>query len=196
MNYYYKVGAGILALCCLAGCGGNREPEHTALVRVLGVDGDEGGITLTAAAEKMPGESGAGGLFTGYGSDLGRARRALEESGERFPATTHTTQLLVGEGTELYPLLRDCVETRETGYRATVWLTEGSAEELIRTEGCIGRLEILEGADGGASCSVLDALAALEEWGRVTLPVLGAEEGVLCREGDRVETRPGGQHGA
>ncbi len=179
-----------VAMCaglCLLLCGCEllpypRELEDTMLVRVLGVDWTDGGVTLTAADVPEEGEQAAGQVLTAAGATLEESRQALKEQGEEYVALTHVTQLVVGAESDLRAVLEAALAQREIGQTATVWLSQdGPAKDLLeQVGGGAKRLTSLElNADELDPRTVLDALAQLEQDGQVALPTLTAADGAL-----------------
>lgn len=179
-----------MAICtalCLLLCGCEllpypRELEDTMLVRVLGVDWTDEGVTLTAADVPEGGEQTAGEVLTAAGSTLEESRQTLKEQGEEYVALTHVTQLVVGAESDLRAVLEAALAQREIGQTATVWLAQdGPAKELLeQVGGGAKRLTSLElNADELEARTVLDALAQLEQDGQVALPALTVANGAL-----------------
>lgn len=172
----------LLPLVLLTGCQAlpfDRELESTMLVQVLGVDWVGEQVTLTAVA--APTEDGKEPILSASGADLDQAKTALKGSGEDYVALTHVTQLVVGEGTDLYALLEAALLEPETGQGATVWLVEeGSAQQLLtEAQGVAKRLSSIELNNGISPVTVLQGLMELEEMGETRLPTLALEEDVL-----------------
>lgn len=176
-----------LALCLpllflLGGCQAipyPRELESTLLVRVLGVDWDKDGVTLTAA--ELPEEGTPAVLLTAWGRDFESCLQELKEAGEEYVALTHVTQILVGEESELEEVLLAALEQKEVGQSATVWRTEGSARALMElTGGGARRLTSLElNRLGLKTQAVLEVLSQIEETGWAALPRLELQNGIL-----------------
>ncbi len=186
------------ALLLLSGCAAPsltgllpyaREIEDMELVRTLGVDAAEEGVTVTAAAGGADGETGTASA----GADtVSAAVLAMQVQGESYLYFGHVGQLLLGEdlarrGVEeaLDYTLRDVEMRLET---ALYLVRDGTAAEAL--EGAEGsapdRLEAL--ADGtGLSAdtmtrSVKDVLADLADRGASFVPALAAD-GALTAAG-------------
>ncbi|MEG0441882.1 MAG: hypothetical protein RR544_06240 [Oscillospiraceae bacterium] len=178
---------GGLALCflLLTGCGG-REPENTILVRILAVDRVETGLRLTAYSGVQDLGETPGVCLTGEGDSLEEALKTLRTKGNGYPSLTHMTQLVVGEGVALEPLLESLVTGRETGYSATLWQVTGTAAEVLAgAKTPVERLEALEKNGGAQPPNILDGLVSLRREGQVSLPVLLPAGEDLARGGDR-----------
>ena len=156
-----------------------RELESTVLVRVLGVDLTGDGLILTAA--DIPGEGKEVTLLSVEGEDFEEGVQNLKEAGEEYVALTHVTQIIVGEESDLYPVMEAALLQREVGQAATVWRAKGSARELMeRVNGGAKRLTSLElNVAGLQTATVLEVLAGLEKGKRVELPYLTENEGTL-----------------
>lgn len=156
-----------------------RELESTVLMRVMGIDiiGDR--LILTAA--DIPEEGKEVTLLSAEGTDFEESVQKLKEAGEEYVALTHVTQIVVGEGSDLRPVLEAALLQREVGQAATVWRAEGRAGELMEgVNGGAKRLTALElNTAGLKTATVLEALAQMEERGRVELLRLGQREGIL-----------------
>lgn len=163
----------------LTGCGG-QELSNVSLVRTLGVDG-AGPVVVTAIA----GTEEERALFYATGEDIMEAQAVLETLGTERLAVTHVGQVVLGE-TASAETLWDEVVHRDSGYGATVWLTEkGSAYGLLAdADDPAGRLKHLE-ESGAAAPSLLEAVSALAREGRITLPVIGIRDGEIEITGER-----------
>ena len=178
---------GGLALCflLLTGCAG-REPENTILVRILAVDRVETGLRLTAYSGVQDLGKTPGVCLVGEGDSLEGALKALRTKGNGYPSLTHMTQLVVGEGVALEPLLAGLVTGRETGYSATLWRVSGGAAEILAgAKTPVERLEALEKSGGTPPPNILDGLVCLAREGQVSLPILLPAGDDLARGGDR-----------
>lgn len=153
---------------------------NVSLVRTLGVDG-AGPVTVTAVA----GAEEERELFCCGGEDVIAAQKTLETLGTERLAVTHVGQLVLGE-TAAVRTLWDEVVHRDSGYGATVWLTEkGSAYGLLSgADDPAGRLKHLE-ESGVAAPSLMEAVSALAREGRVTVPVVGLRDGEIQITGER-----------
>lgn len=167
------------ALLLLTGCGG-QELANVSLVRTLGVDG-AGPVAVTAVA----GAEEERALFCCGGEDVIAAQKTLETLGTERLAVTHVGQVVLGETAEAR-VLWDEVVHRDSGYGATVWLTEtGSAYDLLAgADDPAGRLRHLE-ESGAAAPSLLEAVSALARDGQVALPVIGVRNGEIEITGER-----------
>jgi len=156
-----------------------RELESTVLVRVLGVDLVGDGLILTAA--DIPGEGKEVTLLSAEGKDFEEGVQKLKEAGEEYVALTHVTQIVVGEGSDLRPVMEGALLQREVGQSATVWRAKGRARTLMEgVNGGAKRLTSLELNTAGLStATVLEVLAKLEEGDKVELPCLEEKEGIL-----------------
>lgn len=178
----------LLAFLPLTGCQAlpfARELEATMLVQVLGVDWTDEGVTLTAVSDPDTGSgNGEAEVLSGAGRDLAEAEAALKGAGEEYVALTHVTQLVLGGDSDLPAVLEAALEEPALGQAATVWLTAGTAKELL--EGAGGgakRLSSIELNSGVKSVTVLKSLMRLEEEGQVELPVLALAGGTLTPAG-------------
>lgn len=167
------------SLLFLAGCGG-RELSNVSLVRTLGIDG-AGSVVVTAIA----GEADERALFCTAGEDVIAAQKALETLGSERLAVTHVGQVVLGE-TATAQALWDEVVHRDSGYGATVWLTEsGSAYRLLAdADDPAGRLKHLEEC-GAAAPSLMEVVSALARDGQITVPVVGIRGGEIEITGER-----------
>ena len=156
-----------------------RELESTVLVRMLGVDRTAQGVFLTAA--DIPQEGRPVCFLTAEGADFETAVQRLKEAGEESVALTHVTQIVVGAESNLSDVLWGALLQKEMGQSATVWRAEESARRLMeKLGGGAKRLTSLElNVADLDTVTVLEALVELEEHGEVTLPVLGARDGIL-----------------
>lgn len=162
----------------LTGCASvAREPDHLALVRVLGIDGSKT-VTLTAVCgSDSNGETGRG---SAEAESFETARRAVVWSGMAEElALTGVSYLVVGPDVDLEAVLFTVLEDAELGATATVWLAEGGAAALLN--GCgdpNGDLERLTLQKIEAP-TVAQAVAALTTDGWVDLPCLIQRDGRL-----------------
>lgn len=161
-----------LVLAALLTAGGSRELTDVTLVRVLGVDGSVP-VTLTALGD----QEGEPKCYQTRGPDVIRARERLKELGETRLEVTHVAQLVLGPDVPVAEVLWQEVTHRESGYGATVWLTEAreAGELLAAAAEPARRLRSMEENGGVAAPTLLEALSALSREGRTTLPVLGLE---------------------
>lgn len=159
-----------LVLAALLTAGGSRELTDVTLVQVLGVDGS-GPVTLTAVGD----EEEVPRRYRAQGPDVVQAQEGLKKLGETRLEVTHVAQLVLGPDAAVEEVLWQEVTHRESGYGATLWLTEdGTAEELLTAAALPAqRLRSMEENGGVAAPTLLEALSALTREGRVVLPVLG-----------------------
>lgn len=167
---------GVLALAAallLSGCSAAREPDRLALVRVLGVDGEET-VTLSAAGEQR---SFFGAVTA---PDFEGARRILPWSGEGEELSlTGVSYVLVSESVRLEPLMLSILEDPELGGTATVWVaTEECVSLLYGCEDAVADLELLS-MRGISAPTVAETAAWLAQQGDVRLPQLTYHEGRL-----------------
>ena len=149
-----------------------KEPEGLALIRVLGVDGS-GPVTLTAVCG---GEDQENNQSRGQcnGADCEEALEEVRWSGEEEMSLTSVTYIIVGPEVELESVLLTALRNEELGASATVWLGSGGAAELL--ENCAdpaSALELLE-RQGIEGPTVVEALAALYQGEKLSLPLLTA----------------------
>lgn len=165
----------------LTGCGG-QELADVTLIQTLGVDGP-GPVEVTALGTGEEGER----LYTIQGEDVARAQEGLRGVGDTRLTVTHVAQLVLGPGVRVEETLWQELAHRESGYGATVWLTqELSAGELLAgAEKPSARLSSLEENAGVPAPTILAALSDLERQGWVELPVLTREAGRLQVSGWR-----------
>lgn len=179
-----RIFACLLACLLLTGCDVlpyPRELEDTMLVRVLGIDWNEWGVTLTAADAPTEGEEKTATLLTVTAPTFEESRLALKQAGEEYVALTHVTQLIVGADSNLRAVLEAALAEREVGQTATVWLAHGTTAQALMESagGGAKRLTSLELNAGLEVRTVLGALAELEHGHAVVLPALTAEQTVL-----------------
>ena len=150
-----------------------REPEGLALVRVLGVDGADP-LTLTAVCGGEDQEDPSRGRCAG--ADFESALEGLPWSGEEELSLTSVSWLIVGRDVALEQVLTAALRDPELGAAATVWLAEeGAAELLERCGDPASALELLK-RRGVEAPTVVQALAALERGGGLSLPLLAGRE--------------------
>lgn len=146
-----------------------REPEGLALVRVLGVDGP-GPLALTAVCGGDGQEDPSRGRCVG--GDFEQALEVLPWSGEEELSLTSVSYIIVGRDVKLEEVLLAALRNEELGASATVWLAEGGAAALLaECEDPAAGLELLTRRETEAP-TVVQALAALEGGGTLTLPLL------------------------
>ena len=165
-----------------------RELESTMLVQVLGVDWTADGVTLTAACDPENSEDDCAPVLSAWGKDLAEAEANLKGAGEEYVSLTHTTQLVLGEDTDVHAVLAAALEEPALGQTATVWLSQaGDAKDLLeRVDGGARRLSSIElNSPGVAPVTVLQGLMHLVEDGVVELPLLTIEEGTLVPAGTK-----------
>ncbi len=163
----------------------SREPDGLALVRVLGVDGP-GPLALTAVCGGDGQEDPSRGWCAG--GDFEQALEVLPWSGEEELSLTSVSYIIVGRDVELGEVLLAALRNEELGASATVWLAEEGAALLLAECGDpAAGLDLLTRQGAGAP-TVVEALAALEGGGTLTLPLLaGSRPSVI----DWEEWRPG-----
>lgn len=171
----------VLLALLLTGCG--REPDQLALVRVLGADGG-GPVELTAVCGGTDQQNGSRGACRG--ENLDEALALLPWSGEEELSLTSVSYLVVGEDADLRAILFTVLEDERLGTSATIWLSvEGAGALLAECEDPASYLALLT-QRGVHAPTVAQALAALCTDGRVTLPVLAAENGQPAWKGETV----------
>lgn len=165
----------LAALWALGRNAGGRELTDVTLVQTLGVDG-AGPVTLTAT-----GEAEAGPICrTARGPDIVHARSAMALADPTRLELTHIAQLVLGPETPVEETLWQALLNRKSGCNATIWLSRGPAEALVAgAEQPFRRLRTLEESGPVTAPTLLEAAWALAEEGRVDLPVLALEDGVL-----------------
>ena len=174
-----------LLLLCLSGCSSagpyGRELEETVLVRVLGVDRLERGVTLTAAGIDGEGETV---LVQVSGDKLEDAFAALPTAGEEYLSLTNVTQILLGDGVNWSTVLDYVVQDRSMSYTATVWAVNGFAGPVIAQtqDGGVGRFDVLS-QSGIEEITVKSALARLLTDKELALPALSVQDGLLVPVG-------------
>lgn len=161
----------VLLSGCAAGANG-REPEDTVLARIVGVDVDGQGVTVTAAG--TDGEETV--LAASSGATLEEAFSALPVAGDKRFSLTNVTHVLVGDGVELTSLLRYILDDPDMSYMAKTWAAgfAGGLMEDLREDG-LGRFQILE-ESGAETITVKNALAGLLDGGTTAMPVLSRGE--------------------
>ncbi len=174
----------LLALIPLLLCGCSptaREPDQLALVRVLGVDGEQPVILTAVCGGADQGDIRRG---TAEGADFPAARRQIPWSGEGEELSlTGVSYLLVGPEADLSAVLLAVLEDAELGATATVWVAEdGGAALLGGCEDPAADLELLT-LQGIRAPTVAQAVAALSTDGAVSLPCLGERDGRLEERG-------------
>ena len=172
-----------LILMGLTGCAG-RELTDVTLVETLGVDGP-GPVALTAVGL----DYGETTLYRTQGETVAEAQESLKSQGDTRLEVTHVAQLVLGESSHVADTLWREVVHRKSGYGATVWLTDGSAADLLEQGSDPSRrLKSLEENGGVHAPTILEALSALVREGRVALPVLAFDRGELTLAGYREVT--------
>lgn len=191
----------LLPLCLLlCGCDGlpqAREMGDMALLRTLGVDGQEGAFALTAStgprAKGTQGEEQPGLVLSAGGASLTAARQELEEQGESRVFSGYVDQLILGEelaGPGGEDVLAHLARDRELGLGAWLWVVRGEAAAAVNTGGDQGverRLAAL--ADwAGEDLSLVprragEVYADLLEWGTAYAPLLDLREESLYPAG-------------
>ena len=178
------LAAAAMAGILLCGCGPSaREPDHLALVRVLGVDG-AGPVTLTGVC----GGANQTDISRGVCRDetFGLAREQLPWSSQEELSLTSVGYLLIGKDADLLAVLFAVLEDQELGASATVWIaSEGAQAALSACEDPATDLELLL-RRGMPAPTAAQALAAVCADGEVILPVVTAREGRLSAEGEKL----------
>ena len=168
-----------LTLLFLCGCSSGekgREPEHTVLAEVLGIDRVAGGYVLTAA-----GKDGTGKvvLQTVEGATVRETFEVMPGAGEQWLALTNVTKVLLGDGVEPDEVLTFILKESGISWRATVWYAPVAVRMMEEVEGGgVARLTVLEQA-GAETVSVLDALSELASDRMAELPGLRIRDGRL-----------------
>lgn len=175
------IGVCAAVLAGLCGCSSagayGRELEETVLVQVIGVDGGEDGVVLTAAGTDGEGECV---MVETAGDGLAEAFAALPAAGEKYCSLTNVTRILVGDGVELWAVLDYVLNDRDMSYNATVWAVSGFAGAVMEEteDGGMARFSVLD-QSGAEEVTVKAALAALLDSGETALPALAVRDGVL-----------------
>lgn len=186
--------AGLMLVCALALCGCTsaygREPEHTVMAQVLGVDWSDGMCVLTAAGEDGRGETV---IRRAEGRSLEEAFHALPAAGETWTSLTGVSWLLLGDGVDPREVLLYVLEDGGMSWRATVWYTP-IAEATVREleDGGIDRLRVLE-ASLAETPDVLDVLTTLELGEAAEVPAVMITGGMLEPVGSVWYQRSGGE---
>ncbi|MBP1737575.1 MAG: spore gernimation protein GerC [Oscillospiraceae bacterium] len=180
-----------LAVCLagcllLSGCGGlpqAREPEDTVLMRILGVDETDHGVTLTAASAAQSDKEPV--VLSVTADTAENAMVALEGAGEGYVSLVYVTQIILGADTPVETVLTRVMGEKRMGQTATVWMTaSGTAQELIeQTQGSADRLTSIEQNTDVTALTVLEASAELFETKEIMLPVLAVEDKKLVAAG-------------
>lgn len=186
----------VLACLLLSGCGGlpeAREPEDTELMRVLGVDYTDQGVTLTAASGTQGLENKEPVVLSVSGATTEDAITALGGAGEGYASLVYVTQIILGADTPAEKVLSDAIEEKQMGQTATVWVTaSGTAQALIeKTKGGVDRLASIEVNTDVRKLTVLEALAELCEKREIQIPQLTVENDKLMTK-DYATVREGG----
>ena len=169
-----------LLLLVLTGCGSvSGEPDDMELVQVLGIDGP-GPIMLTAV-------SGPGGEVCKtncLGKDFAEAREEIRWSGRGTALSlTGVSGIVVGAEVDLSAVLFSVLADNELGPSVMVWVTGGSAADLLaECEDPMADLSLLI-LKGTVSPTAAQALAAVLTDGMVRLPNLVEEDGRLVEQG-------------
>ena len=204
-----KVLALALALSLLAGCSGLPDPREMgdmALIRTLGADAGEDGVSLTAATGPRPkglqGEGQAALVAVGAGDTPGEAAMALRAGGEDSVFLGYADQLLVGAGAlagGLLPGLLDWfARDSELGLGARLWVVRGDARAAVESggdRGLEGRLTTLitDSRLGTAPLTQTagEVYAHLLDRAAAWAPVLRAGEGGVAPDGYAVILKEG-----
>ncbi len=165
-----------VAVVLLLGSSASREPDELALVRVLGVDGVSPVVLTAVCGGHDQGDVSRGGCVR---EDFAQALKDLPWAGEKRKeelSLTSVSYLLVGRDIELEKVLEEVLRSQELGAASTVWLADGSVEQLLSScEDPASGLSLLvrQGTDAPTAAKTL---AALRTDGQVTLPLLGVGE--------------------
>lgn len=174
-----------LALLALLTAGGGRELTDVTLIQTAGVDG-AGPLTVTAVGEDD------GDRYRAQGGDLARAREGLREVGRTRLELTHVAQLVLGPEVPVEEVLWQELTHRDSGYGATVWLTDEPAGELLDlADAPCQRLKAMEENGSADPPTILEVLSALSREGEVNLPVLAREGAELRAAGTRTIRKEG-----
>lgn len=183
----------MLAQCLLlAGCTGLPQPREMgemALLRTVGIDGAEDGVSLTVStgprAAGVEGEKESPLILRGEGTSLSAAAFELGQKSDKTVFFGYVDKLLLGEEPgEILDCLNWFAQDGELGLGANVWLLRGSsaaaAVEAGGEQGVEGRLAALElDAELGRAPMTRTAGAvysALLDRGCAFLPALRVEE--------------------
>lgn len=176
-----------MGLALLAGCGGQTSGWQTGnvtLVRAVGIDLTEAGVTLTASGE---GEAQAVTL-TAEGASVADGFKRLQGTGDSFVHVGHVGQLLMGEDFarhETAQLIDFVARDREIGPGAQVWVLRDEQAERTALGGQSNVAARLERLAGGRQvglrigCSVTRLMSAMAARGSVPVPALQWEQDVL-----------------
>ena len=205
----------MLAQCLLlAGCTGLPQPREMgemALLRTIGVDAVENGLSITGStgprASGVEGEKQSPLVLNAEGASLSAAALQLRQKSDRYVFFGYVDKLLLGEETgDFSDVLGWFAQDGELGLGAKVWLLRGcAAKDAVESggeEGVEGRLSALE-LDGKLAaapmtrtagevyialldrgCALLPALAAGEELSPAGYAVLRGEETAGFLEGE------------
>ena len=187
-------------LLLLSGCGGTglpyaREMERMALMRVMGVDGVEGGLEVTAATGARPsgfqGQESAPLILAARGRSLSGACLEMQGQGESFVFYGYVDQVVLGEGLAhrgVEEVLDYFARDIELGLGAQVWLVKGdTARAALSGGGEGGAAERLSALSGRGAVGALpvgrtagEVFSDLLEDGSTYIPALAlSEEGAL-----------------
>ena len=183
----------MLAQCLLlAGCTGLPQPREMgemALLRTVGIDAAEDGVSLTVStgprAAGVEGEKEAPLILTGEGASLPAAAFNLGQKSDKTVFFGYADKLLLGETPgEILDCLNWFAQDGELGLGADIWLLrDSSAAEAIESggeQGIEGRLAALElDAELGRAPMTRTAgtvYSALLDRGCAFVPALRVEE--------------------
>lgn len=182
----------VLVLGLLSGCGKDallpyaREMDDVALVQTVGVDAQEAGVRLCAAAD---GRSGEELTLSAQGDSIPAAAQAVQSRGERYISFGHVEHLLVGEAQAergLAELMDYLAREPQLGPGAQLWVVYGDAAQAVETSGVTRRLAQLgtDGAPGTAKigCSAARLMSVMARGGSAYLPALNL---VPLQEGEK-----------
>ena len=186
----------------LTGCSGlprPREMGDMALLRTMGVDLGEEGLSVTVStgprARGLQGEGEAALVLSAGGNSLSGAARALQSLSDSYVFFGYVDQLLLGEelaGAGVTPVLDYFARDVELGLGAQLWVVrDASARQAVEAggdRGVEGRLSTLR-LDGEMGVAALARTAGevytdLLERGAAYLPALrpGTEEQAVLLE--------------
>ena len=178
----------MIAQCLLlAGCTGlptPREMGDMALLRTIGVDGGDNGVSITVSTgERVGGSEGEKQsplILTGTGESLSAAAARLRQRGDSWVFFGYTDQILLGRDADLLSTLNWISHDNELSLGANIWLLgEGDALSAVENGGDAGVEKRLEGLARDAKLGLApmtrtagELYAALSDRGCAFLPVL------------------------
>lgn len=175
----------------LTGCGRvlpyAREMGDMALMRVMGVDGEEDGLSVTVSTGKrasgLQNEEEGALILSLQGKSLSTVCQAMQGASESYVFYGYVDQLLLGEDMArqgVYPVLDYFSRDTQLGLGAQLWLVRGDrAESAVRSggeEGIDARLSTLQTdsrmGTAGVTRTAGEAFTDLLERGSAYVPVL------------------------